>query len=200
MESSRRKAGNSVGEACARAETPAACARICSMVDRKDANLSGTEDAPLIAIGSDHAGFSLKESLKARLEGSGYRVWDVGTDSETSCDYPDFGLKVAEAVAGGQAARGMLVCGSGIGMAMVANKVPGVRAAVCNDLYCAEYGRRHNDANVLTIGARVVSADEAARIVDVFLETDFEGEGESGARHLRRIKKIRGVEVKYNGR
>jgi len=162
--------------------------------------LPRNEDAPLIAIGSDHAGFSLKENLKARLEGSGYRVWDVGTDSGASCDYPDFGLKVAEAVAGGQAASGVLVCGSGIGMAMVANKVPGVRAAVCNDLYCAEYGRRHNDANVLTIGARVVSADEAARIVDVFLETDFEGEGESGARHLRRIKKIRGVEVKYNGR
>lgn len=142
-----------------------------------------------MAIGSDHAGYALKERLKAELEGMGYRVRDFGTHSEESCDYPDFAVRVAEAVAGGEALKGVLVCGTGAGMAMVANKVPGVRAAVCNEPYTAEYCRLHNDANVLAIGARVVEPGQEAGILRVFMGTGFEG-----GRHSRRLEKIARVE------
>jgi ribose 5-phosphate isomerase B len=148
----------------------------------------------IIAIGSDHAGFLLKEALEDELVSSGYTVVDVGTDSEESCDYPDFGLKVAEAVSGGEAWRGVLVCGTGAGMAMVANKVPGVRAAACSEPYTAEYCRLHNDANVLTMGARIVDLEAARKILHAFLDAEYEG---TGSRHERRLGKIREVERKY---
>ncbi len=149
----------------------------------------GTGDGRPVAVGSDHAGYRLKERLKAELLDMGYTVLDYGTGSEESCDYPDFAVPVAEAVASGEASRGVLVCGTGAGMAMVANKIPGVRAAACNEAYTAEYCRLHNDANVLTMGARVLEPDEAVKILRKFMETDFEGD-----RHSRRVGKITEVE------
>ena len=151
----------------------------------------------IVAIGSDHAGYSLKERLKAELAAMGYQVHDVGTASQESCDYPDFALAVAEAVGRGEASRGVLVCGTGAGMAMVANKVPGVRAAACNEAYTAEHCRLHNDANVLTMGARVVDDETASRILKVFMESGFEGGLPGGTRHRRRVEKIRDVERTY---
>jgi len=150
-----------------------------------------------VALGSDHAGFGLKEELKRSLEAMGYSVLDVGTDSEESCDYPDFARAVAEAVADGTAFRGVLVCGTGVGMSMVANKVPGIRAAVCNDEYCARYSRLHNDANVITVGARVLSLDDARRVLSVFMRTGFEGDGPDGERHVKRLEKLQAVEKEY---
>jgi RpiB/LacA/LacB family sugar-phosphate isomerase len=121
----------------------------------------------------------------------------VGTGSQESCDYPDFALAVAETVSRGEASRGVLICGTGAGMAMVANKVPGIRAAACNEVYTAEYCRRHNDANVLTMGARVVDEETASRILKVFVENSFEGDLPEGARHTSRIEKIKQIERKY---
>jgi ribose 5-phosphate isomerase B len=146
----------------------------------------------VIAIGSDHAGFRIKEIYKEELTRRGYDMLDMGTDSEESCDYPDFAQAVAEAVSVGDASKGVLVCGTGAGMAMAANKVPGVRAAVCNDPYTAQYCRLHNDANVLTLGARVVDEDEALRILGLFLDAGFEG-----GRHSARVEKIGEIERKY---
>lgn len=155
------------------------------------------EGRTVVALGSDHAGYLLKGTLKKALVAAGYGVDDMGTDSEDSCDYPDFALKVAEAVAGGKAEKGVLVCATGIGMSMAANKVPGVRAAVCNDEYTARFSRLHNDANVLTMGARVLSEEDAGTIMDIFLTTEYEGRGEEGARHRRRLDKIMEIERKY---
>jgi len=138
-----------------------------------------------IALGSDHAGFDAKESLREKLRALGHDVLDVGTATRDSCDYPDFALKVAHAVAGRQADRGVLVCGTGIGMAMTANKVPGIRAALCTDELTAEMGRRHNDANVFCAGARVLTADRIAALVAIFLATPFDG-----GRHEPRVRKI----------
>ena len=151
----------------------------------------------VIALGSDHAGFLLKEELKGELRRLGYEVKDVGTDSEDSCDYPDFARQVAEAVGSGEASRGVLVCGTGVGMAMAANKIPNVRAAVCNDAFCARMSRAHNDANVLTIGARVVTPAAAKEILDTFLETPYEGAGAGGERHARRLSKLSRLEADY---
>jgi len=151
----------------------------------------------MIAIGSDHAGFRLKEDLNDALVEMGYAVHDVGTYSEESCDYPDIALTVAESVSQGEADKGVLVCGTGAGMAMTANKVPGIRAVVCNEPYTAEYCRLHNDANVMTIGSRLVDFDDARNILKVFLATGFDGETEAGARHARRLEKIRDIERKY---
>jgi ribose 5-phosphate isomerase B len=138
-----------------------------------------------IAIGSDHAGFGRKRELVRRLEAAGHGVHDLGCDSEESCDYPDFARAVAEAVAGGTAERGILVCGSGTGMAMTANRVPTVRAVQAWSVEIARLSRQHNDANVACFGARVQSADETAEIVAAWLETDFEGD-----RHARRVAKM----------
>jgi ribose 5-phosphate isomerase B len=124
-----------------------------------------------IALGSDHAGFTLKESLKDRLERAGHVVNDLGAYSEEACDYPDIARAVAEAVSRGEADRGVLVCGTGAGMAMAANKVPGIRAAVCNETCTAEYCRLHNDANVLAMGSRIVDGDAAWNILALFLST-----------------------------
>jgi ribose 5-phosphate isomerase B len=135
-----------------------------------------------IAIGSDHAGFDLKEALRRWLHEAGHEVIDVGTDSEASCDYPVFGAAVAREVASGDADRGVAVCGSGLGICMAANKIPGVRAAVLRTAEDAEMSRRHNDANVACFGGRVTAVAESEHALDVFLSTDFDG-----GRHERRV-------------
>ena len=139
-----------------------------------------------IAIGSDHAGFEMKEVLKQHLIDRGYSVTDVGTFSDASCDYPDFAVEVADRVVAKEADKGVLICGTGIGMSMAANKVPGIRAAVVGDAFSAEATRSHNDANVLCMGARVISEEEALQFLDIFLDTPF-SEGEN---HIRRIGKL----------
>jgi len=146
-----------------------------------------------IAIGSDHAGYELKEQVKGSLAGL-HEVTDVGTDSTDSVDYPDFALSVARLVAEGKVERGILLCGTGIGMSVAANKVKGIRAALAFDLYTAMQARRHLDANILVLGAGVTGRALALEIVTKCLETPFEG-----GRHARRIEKIRRLEDDYNG-
>jgi len=139
-----------------------------------------------IAVGSDHAGYALKTEILGHLSAVGHDVLDLGTDSaEMSVDYPVFGRAVGEAVAGGRAERGICVCGTGNGIGMAANKVPGVRAAVVTDVTTARLARRHNDANVLCLGERTTGPATALDAVDVFFSTDFEG-----GRHQRRIDEI----------
>ena len=148
--------------------------------------MPGTRPEPMkVAVGADHAGYLLKQYLVRRLEDQGHQVEDLGTSSEESVDYPDFAAAVARKVAGGEAERGLIVCGTGIGVAIAANKVDGVRAATCNDLYTARMSRAHNDANVLTVGARVVGEGLAEDIVQSFMETRFEA-----GRHQKRLDKI----------
>lgn len=142
-----------------------------------------------LAIGSDHGGFRLKEAIKTYLLAHDYEVTDFGTESEDSCDYPDFALPVAEAVAKGEYDKGILICGTGIGIGIVANKVKGVRAALCHDTFSAEACRNHNDANILTMGERIVGEGLALKIVETFLNSDFEG-----GRHQRRVDKIKALE------
>jgi len=139
----------------------------------------------VIALGADHAGFALKEDLKAWLASQDHAVLDFGTDSFESVDYPDYAVRVADAVRHYQAARGVLVCGTGIGMAMVANRVPGIRAAVCLDPYTARMSREHNDANVLALAGRLTGRPAAVEILQVWLKTDF-----AGGRHALRLDKI----------
>ncbi len=143
----------------------------------------------MLAIGSDHGGFALKQEVMEHLREKGVEYKDFGTYTEESCDYPEFGEAVARAVASGECERGIAICGTGIGISIAANKVRGVRAAVCGDCYSAEMTRRHNDANVLCMGGRVVGDGLALKIVDVFLETPFEG-----GRHARRVGKIHEIE------
>jgi ribose 5-phosphate isomerase B len=138
-----------------------------------------------VAIGSDHAGFGLKEAVKEQLAGLGYAVDDLGTHSTQSVDYPDFGRAVAEAVTGGTHAKGVLVCGTGIGMSITANKVPGARAALAWSEETARLAREHNDANVLVLGARVTPPEAVGGIVRAFLGTEF-----AGGRHAARVNKI----------
>lgn len=147
-----------------------------------------------VALGCDHAGFGLKEVIVSYLERAGHELLDEGTYSDESCDYPDYAERVAMRVVSGQAERGVLLCATGIGMAMTANKVPGIRAAVCNDLYTARYSRLHNDANVLTLGARVVGPGLGEEIVSVWMATPFEA-----GRHTRRLDRMNEVE-KHHGR
>ena len=147
-----------------------------------------------VALGSDHAGYALKWRVAEWLRREGHEVLDEGTFSEESCDYPDFALGVARRVASGEAERGIAICATGIGMAMAANKVRGIRAAVCNDIYTARYSRLHNDANVLALGARVVGPGLAEEIVRTWMETPFEG-----GRHSRRLEKIAGIEEAREG-
>ncbi|MGZ6291951.1 MAG: ribose 5-phosphate isomerase B [Syntrophales bacterium] len=138
-----------------------------------------------IIIGSDHAGFSLKEVVKQYLAEMGYSVTDAGTDSPANADYPDFGAIVAQRVSAGEFDRGILVCGSGVGMSIVANKFPGVRAALCLDEETARMGRLHNDANILVLAGRRTEEEAAKAIVRLWLNTEFEG-----GRHQRRLDKI----------
>jgi ribose 5-phosphate isomerase B len=138
-----------------------------------------------IVIGSDHAGYKAKEELKAMLQKKGFNVIDVGTTSEESTDYPDYAVKVGEAVSSGQAKQGVLVCGTGIGMCMTANKIRGVRAALVTDDLTAEMSRKHNDANVFCAGARVLATEKMKQLLDKWLSTPFEG-----GRHERRVQKM----------
>ena len=135
-----------------------------------------------IIIGCDHAAYRLKETLKRALEESGLRVTDVGTHSETSMDYPETGKLVAQKISSGEYERGILTCGTGLGMSMVANKFPHVRAALCNDLFSAAMSRKHNDANILVLGGRVIGDVLALEILNTWLTTPFEG-----GRHQRRL-------------
>ncbi len=142
----------------------------------------------MIAIGSDHGGFALKKTIIEHLETMGLPCKDFGTYSEGSCDYPVYAKAVAKAVASGECDRGILICGTGIGMCITANKVKGIRAALCGDCYSAEATRLHNDANILCLGARVIGEGLALRITDAFLEMPFSEE----TRHIRRISQIEG--------
>lgn len=146
-----------------------------------------------IAIACDHGGLNLKRAIKKHLAEKGYEIMDFGTDSEDSCDYPDYALPAAEAVASGECEKGIVVCSTGIGVSIVSNKVPGIRCAHCHDTYCAEFTRLHNDANMLALGEKVVGIGYALKIVDIFLSTEFEG-----GRHRRRVDKITEVEKKYS--
>ncbi|MBI5076597.1 MAG: ribose 5-phosphate isomerase B [Nitrospirae bacterium] len=146
-----------------------------------------------IAIGSDHAGFGLKEDVLDLLNGLGHDIVDCGTYNTASVDYPDFGEKVSKMVGSGEVERGILICGTGLGMSMVANKFPNVRAALCNDLFSAKMSRLHNDANVLVLGGRILGKDLAAEIVRTWLSTAFEGD-----RHMRRLNKIKKIEETLN--
>lgn len=142
-----------------------------------------------IALGADHAGFERKQELLKKLKSEGHQVTDMGCESPVSCDYPDFAKKVAEAVAKNKADRGILICGTGIGMAIAANKVPGVRAAVCWNEETAKVAAEHNHANVLCLGARTMTGPEMAKAASVWLSTTFGGD-----RHARRVAKIMDLE------
>ena len=140
----------------------------------------------MIAIGSDHGGFDLKQEIMAHLEKRVLEYKDFGTYTPDSCDYPVYGRAVAKAVASGECDRGIIICGTGIGISITANKIHGIRAALCTDCFCAEATRQHNDANILALGGRVVGPGLALKIVDTFLDTPFSGD----ERHLRRISMI----------
>ncbi len=148
-----------------------------------------------IGMACDHGGFELKEELKAYLKSIGHEPIDMGTFNEDSVDYPDYGVLVAEKISRGDMERGILICGTGIGMSIVANKFRGVRAALVNDLFSARFCREHTDANILVIGGRIVGRELAKEIVRVWLETPF-----VGGRHQRRLKKIEALEKeKFKG-
>jgi len=143
----------------------------------------------MIALGCDHGGYALMQAVKKHLEEIGLEYKDFGTYSEDSCDYPDYAEPAAKAVASGECSRGILICGTGIGISIAANKIHGIRAALCSDCFSAEATRRHNDANMLAMGARVLGEGLALKIVDTFLNTPFDG-----GRHQRRIEKISALE------
>lgn len=140
----------------------------------------------MIALGSDHGGYALKQEIMKHLEERGIEYKDYGCYSEESCDYPIYGKKAAEAVAGGECEFGILICGTGIGISISANKVPGIRAALCHDCFSAQATREHNNANMLAMGARVIGPGLALKIVDTFLDTPFSED----ERHVRRISMI----------
>jgi ribose 5-phosphate isomerase B len=146
----------------------------------------------MIALGADHAGWQLKEEIKAWLLDRNAELLDLGTHSPDPVDYPDYAAQVGETVASGKADRGILVCGTGIGMAMTANKVPGVRAAFCPDLFTARMSREHNDANVLALGGRLTGRELALEIVEMWLQAEFQG-----GRHVRRVLKIAELEQRH---
>lgn len=145
-----------------------------------------------IAIGSDHGGYELKQYIKEFLSNKNIEFVDYGTDSEESVDYPEFGHKTAKAVADGKCVRGIVCCGTGIGISISANKVPGIRCALCTDGYSARMSREHNNANMLALGGRVVGKDLALEIVDIWINTEFQG-----GRHERRVGKISAIENEY---
>lgn len=146
-----------------------------------------------IALGSDHAGFRMKQYLVQALVEMGHQPLDMGTHTEESCDYPDLAQKVGSAVVSGQAALGILVCGTGIGMSMAANKIPGIRAALVHDPITASLARQHNDANVLCLGARLLASEYARELVMAWLNSQFE------SRHTRRLQKISQLECTARG-
>lgn len=144
----------------------------------------------MIAIGSDHGGLQLKDAVRNYLVGRGLTVDDLGTNNEDSVDYPDFGARVAQAVSSQTIAKGILICGTGIGMSITANKFPGIRAALVWDDFTAQMAKEHNDANILVLGGRVLSAADACRMVGIWLDTDF-----AGGRHQGRLDKIAQIEA-----
>ena len=144
-----------------------------------------------VAIGCDHAGMVMKNQILPVLKELNMEVTDFGTNAEESCDYPDYGAKVSEAVSNGSVDRGILICGTGIGMSIVANKFPGIRAALCCEDYPAKMSRLHNDANILVLPGRIIDADTAKGIVETWFKTNFEG-----GRHQRRLDKIKDIESK----
>ncbi len=148
-----------------------------------------------IVLGADHAGFELKQNLAAYVKGLGHEIEDVGTNSTAAVDYPDYAEAVGKAVLGGQADRGILVCGSGVGASVAANKLRGIRAGVCHDTYSAHQGVEHDDMNVLVLGSRVVASELARELVGAFLGASFSGE----ERHARRLAKIRKLEQPAQG-
>ena len=143
----------------------------------------------MLAIGCDHGGLELKNEVIKHLEERGVEYKDFGTFTPDSVDYPDYALKVCHSVTSGASERGILICGTGLGMSMAANKVKGIRAAVCHDTFSAEFTRRHNDANVLCMGGRVIGPGLACKVVDAYLDSEFEG-----GRHQRRIDKVMAIE------
>jgi len=143
----------------------------------------------IIGIGSDHGGFELKEEMRKFLEENGYQVKDFGTHSKESVDYPDYGRIVGEAVVAGEVDKGVVICGTGIGISISANKVKGVRAALCGDVYSARMSREHNDANVIAMGGRVLGVDLAKEILSTYLKSEFQG-----GIHERRVNKIAEIE------
>ena len=145
-----------------------------------------------IALACDHGGLNLKNAIINYLKENGYEFVDFGTNTTDSCDYPDYALPAAEAVVSGECDRGILICSTGIGVSIVANKVPGVRCAHGHDVYCAKYTRLHNNSNVLAMGEKVVGTGYALEIAETFLTTQFEG-----GRHERRVNKIGDIEKKY---
>lgn len=146
-----------------------------------------------LAIGCDHGGYNLKTAILEHLDKKGIEYKDFGCYSTESCDYPDFAEKVAEAIVNGECERGIIVCGTGIGISIAANKVPGIRAAHCTDTFSAKASRQHNDANILALGERITGVGLALDIVDAYLEAEFEG-----GRHQRRVDKITEIERKYS--
>jgi ribose 5-phosphate isomerase B len=146
-----------------------------------------------IAIGADHAGYDLKQILAAYLRHHGHQVIDKGTDSDEPVDYPDFAEAVSKVVLSGAAERGVIICGSGVGASVAANKLPGIRAGLCHDTYSARQGVEHDDMNILVLGARVIGIEVARELVDNFLAAQFTG----AERHRRRLDKIRALEERY---
>ena len=146
-----------------------------------------------IAVGSDHAGFLLKQDVAALLRKDGHAVVDVGTDSTEAVDYPDFAEALGQAILDGRAERGVLVCGSGVGASVAVNKLPGIRAAICHDIYSAHQGVEHDDMNVLTLGGRIVGPAVVPELVRAFVGAQFTGE----ERHARRLAKVKAIEKRY---
>src|SRR5665647_290931 len=147
----------------------------------------------MIVIGSDHGGLALKTALNSYLNRRGFQVSDAGTNGDVSVDYPDFGQKVAETVIAGEAELGILICGTGIGMSIAANKIPGIRAALVTDVFMARMAKEHNNANVLVLGGRVLDEQKACDLVGAWLDATFEG-----GRHQMRLDKITALEKKYS--
>lgn len=143
-----------------------------------------------VAIGGDHAGYSLKQAIAKAFSGRVTEIIDCGTDSEQRCDYPDFAVSVAKTILSGKAQRGIVVCGSGVGVSVAANKIPGIRAAICHDSYSARQGVEHDDMNVLCIGGRIIGSELAFELVDSFLRASYTPEG----RHAQRMEKVLEIE------
>jgi ribose 5-phosphate isomerase B len=167
-------------------------ARGVRLVEVSPDELPAAPPEKTLALGADHGGYRLKEILKPVLESLGLEIRDIGVHAETPADYPDLALQVAELVASGAAARGIVIDGAGIGSAMAANKVPGIRAALCYDKPSARNSREHNDANVLTLGARLLTATQAEDVVRTWLGTPF-----AGGRHQARVEKIAAIEQRF---
>lgn len=146
-----------------------------------------------LVLGSDHAGYELKQELLGFLRGLGHQVEDVGTHSAAPVDYPDYAQAVAEAVVAGRADRGVMICGSGVGASVAANKVPGIRAAICHDTYSAHQGVEHDDMNVLVLGSRIIGSALARELVSAYLGAKFSGK----ERHVRRLGKVKAIEARY---